>query len=284
MAWWLVGDELLDLVREPLFAGEDGAARWPARALRGGARSLREPSHDRRAGADQQIVQLCCAEGVAGVINERGREDPCVRDRGHVRGDADTRRARHKPDALPVGDRNEGFLGVEEVRADPECDHASRGDKGQQGGGHRRQRAAHQRARRDAEREREAGIANRDDPARGEHTRRKTVHVDGIERRKPPADQPARQAGDDERGHADERDPDRQPAATRHALRPREPVGPALELARDERRAPEHPEQRRDREQRRAEDVRQRCVVATQRRAVAARRAVRAAQRVIDMA
>ena len=109
VAWWLVGDEQLQVMREPLFAGEEGTARWPAGPL-GSRAALREARRDRRAGADQQIVQLCGADGVAGAIDERGRDIQAFGIGGKFGETLTPDGARDEPDALPVVTRTRTAL------------------------------------------------------------------------------------------------------------------------------------------------------------------------------
>ena len=109
VAWRLVGDEQLQVMRERAYASEEGAARQARWALGGaGAGVLRQARRDRRAGADEQIVQLRGAEGVVGAIDERGRGRPGVRDRRRAREDVDARRAPEEADVLPLRQRAAG--------------------------------------------------------------------------------------------------------------------------------------------------------------------------------
>lgn len=59
-AWWLVGDEQLQVTRERVQAGQEVPARQAPRLGLGGARARvrRQACRDRRADAHEQIVQL----------------------------------------------------------------------------------------------------------------------------------------------------------------------------------------------------------------------------------
>jgi hypothetical protein len=119
------------------------------------------------------------------------------------------------------------------------------GDEDGEGDRHRGERAADQHPDRHTEREGEGRVGDRDDPAGAEQQRlhpRELISGGLVERVRPPVDREADQSRGGDGRQADEAELDGQPARAGDALVPRQPVRAGLELAGDQRRAPEEPD------------------------------------------
>ena len=70
-----------------------------------------------------------------------------------------------------------------------------------------------------------------------------------VDRARPPGHHEAKEAGHDHAGQGTDAELDGQPTRAGDALSPRQAEGAGLELVRDERRPPEHPDEGRDRKE-----------------------------------
>ena len=95
-----------------------------------------------------------------------------------------------------------------------------------------------------AQGEREEGVADRHEAALVESAERPGTDV--VQRTGPPRHEQAAEAGGRHAGQPEERQLGQRPAGPRNALRPGQAERPALELARQQRRAPEDAEQARE--------------------------------------
>jgi hypothetical protein len=141
------------------------------------------------------------------------------------------------------------MVGREQVRADPqrhgELDHGEDG----QGHRHRGDGAPDEDPDGGAEDEGERGVAERGDAVAGEDRRGKPARVEqgasgavaggSAERCGPPGLHQAESLGDGDGGQADHAELDRQPPGAADALGPGQPERPGLQLAGDQRGAPE---------------------------------------------
>src|SRR5450755_3596437 len=207
---------------------------------------------------------------VAGLGNGLVGQDPGARfvhapDHGHAVVVAD-----HQ--AVDVGgiEGHGGADGRDQVGPDP----AGHGDLDQgedgEGHGHGGQGAADEYPGGNAEGEGEGGVADRGDAARGEQQRVEPVEggrpapagdPDGpVDRTGPPGDHEAEQSGGGHGGQSDQAQLDRQPAGAGDALAPGQPEGAGLDLAGDQRRAPEHADDGRRQEHEADADVKQQRV------------------------
>ena len=149
--------------------------------------------------------------------------------------------------------------------------------------GHRRQRAPDHDPGRDADRERERGVADHDDAAFVEQRRGEPVGAHGIDRARPPGDHQAEQSRDGHCGQADDRHLRDEPARARDALGPREAERAGFELACDERRSPEHSDDRGHDEEQATEPGVQRLVIPQERVLGEVTAALTAARRDVDV-
>ena len=120
-------------------------------------------------------------------------------------------------------------------------------DEGDEGGRHGGQRPADEHAGDDPEHEGERGIADGDQVAAVERGGRERAVGDAVERARPPGHHEAQESGGDHRGQTDQAELGGQPAGAADALGPRQPEGVVLQLAGDQRRAPEDPDEGRER-------------------------------------
>jgi hypothetical protein len=112
--------------------------------------------------------------------------------------------------------------------------------KGDQGGGHGRERSSKQYSRGGPECERQGRVTDGDDVAVVE--RYEIAHVDPIDRAGPPRHHEAEEPCYGRAGKADGAELDGQPAGAGDALGPRQTKGSGLQLTGDEGRPPEDPD------------------------------------------
>ena len=130
-----------------------------------------------------------------------------------------------------------------EVRAHEREDDQPRRGEDDERRGHRGHRAPQQQPREHADGEREDGVGGHDEPLDVEPARRHPP-LQRVEGLAPPHHDRAREPGRDDGRGGEQHRLREQPAATGDRLRPGEPVGALLELAREERRADEQPRER----------------------------------------